>query len=319
LSIKAKGVGKMNAASRFQSEESSLREQVTVRMVYVDITGDLISGILLSQIVYWHIPSRETGKPKLKVFKEGHLWLAKERSDWWTEIRITDRQYDRAIKILIEKELVEVKKFKFNGMPMIHIRLLYDNLESLINQENRKLAEKFEENNSRVTQSVIPELTKGESRNNTLCNTGVAESVTLLTEITNRDYNIDYLQNDDDDEENRFEVDIIGFGTVVQTFNQSFPNLFSHDLWNRIYKIMVKQRIPFITLLEAIEQAQYMQLRKEQGEIIGDYAAYFVGGIIKKRKSEASALNQQNIAKATKKRIEEQPEPTVPFYDWLTE
>ena len=101
----------MNSAKfRFQSEESSLREQVMVRMVYVDITGDLISGILLSQIVYWHVPSRETGKPKLKIFKEGHLWLAKERSDWWAEIRITDRQYDRAIKILIEKKISRSQK-----------------------------------------------------------------------------------------------------------------------------------------------------------------------------------------------------------------
>jgi hypothetical protein len=308
----------MEAQYRFQAVESNLRKQVKVRMVYVDITGDLISGILLSQIVYWHLPNKESGKPKLKIFKEGHLWLAKERSDWWNECRITPKQYDRAIKILIEKGIVEVKKFKFDGIPTIHLRLLYETLENLLNQENIRTAEFFKEGQTGIDQRGIPELTKGESRTSPKVNTGIDLSGILLTDITNIHYNKQYLQNDDD-EQAPFEIDISAFRKLREEINENCPNQFDDALYDRIYRSMIRERISFITYEEAIEQARYMDKRKDKGEIIGDYAAYFVGGVIKKRKSEASALNQRNIAKAKQNKKEPEQEPPVPFYNWLVE
>ncbi|MCQ6303681.1 conserved phage C-terminal domain-containing protein [Bacillus cereus] len=102
--------------------EAFARNGFTVRHAYVDLTGDLIAGILLGQIVYWYLPN-EQGKSKLKVKKNGAFWLAKSREDWGSEIRITPKQYDRAIKILIEKRFVNVQTFKFNGAPTHHIQL----------------------------------------------------------------------------------------------------------------------------------------------------------------------------------------------------
>lgn len=148
------------SSSIFQLETFA-RSGYMVRLAYVDITEDLIAGILLGQIVYWYMPN-EQGKSKLRVKKNGEFWLAKSREDWKDEIRITPKQYDRAIKILISKGLVEVQKFKFNGAPTNHIKL----------------------NISEVTQRVKSILTFGENPNPPLGEMELTERVNSLTEIT---------------------------------------------------------------------------------------------------------------------------------------
>lgn len=141
--------------------ETFARSGYMVRLAYVDIAEDLIAGILLGQIVYWYMPN-EQGKSKLRVKKNGEFWLAKSREDWKDEIRITPKQYDRAIKILINKGFVEVQKFKFNGAPTNHIKL----------------------NISEVTERVKWILTFGEVPNSPLGEMELTETVNSLTEIT---------------------------------------------------------------------------------------------------------------------------------------
>ncbi|MDZ4454615.1 replication protein [Bacillus cereus] len=141
--------------------ETFARSGFRVRLSYVDIAEDLIAGILLGQIVYWYMPN-EQGKSKLRVKKNGEFWLAKGREDWKNEIRITPKQYDRAIKILIDKGLVEVQKFKFNGAPTNHIKL----------------------NISEVTEKVKSILTFGENPNSPLGEMELTETVNSLTKIT---------------------------------------------------------------------------------------------------------------------------------------
>lgn len=143
--------------------ESFARKGYMVRLAYVDITEDLVSGILLGQIVYWFMPD-DQGKSKLRISKHGEMWLAKGREDWYEEIRITPKQYDRAIKILVDKEFVEVQRFKFNGAPTIHIKL---NIE-------------------KVNQRVKSILTFGENGNSPLGKMEFDQTVTSLTEITSK-------------------------------------------------------------------------------------------------------------------------------------
>jgi hypothetical protein len=100
--------------------------------VYVDITGDLIAGTLLSQILYWFSPTSD-GKEKVRVMKENCMWIAKRREDWWNEIRITPKQYDRAIKILQDKGFVESKLFRFKGHATTHIRPIPEKINQTIN------------------------------------------------------------------------------------------------------------------------------------------------------------------------------------------
>ena len=67
--------------------------------------------------------AKRKGRKQAKSKKNGQYWLAKGREDWYEEICITAKQYDRAIKILIDKGFVEVNRFKFDGAPTIHIKL----------------------------------------------------------------------------------------------------------------------------------------------------------------------------------------------------
>jgi len=111
--------------SDFLVWEMTSRDTIDFKKIYVDLVGDLIAGLLLSQIVYWHLPNSQ-GESKLRVEKDGLFWLVKSREDWWKETRITTRQYDRAIKILDNLGIVTTKLYKFNGVPTIHLHLNWD-------------------------------------------------------------------------------------------------------------------------------------------------------------------------------------------------
>lgn len=112
----------MNKFSEFLAWETTSRDTIDFKRAYVDITGDLVAGLMLSQIIYWHLPDKN-GESKLRVKKDDRSWLAKKRADWWEECRISARQADRALKILEEKEFVTVKVYKFDGTPTTHISL----------------------------------------------------------------------------------------------------------------------------------------------------------------------------------------------------
>jgi hypothetical protein len=113
----------MTSFEQFLLWERSSRDSLEVKRIYIDMAGDLVAGIVLSQIVYWHLPSRE-GKRRLQVEKEGQLWLAKSRSEWWQECRISPKQADRALAVLEARGLVQVKLFKFASAPTKHVRIV---------------------------------------------------------------------------------------------------------------------------------------------------------------------------------------------------
>ncbi|WP_257153990.1 conserved phage C-terminal domain-containing protein [Bacillus toyonensis] len=177
-----------------------------VRLAYVDITEDLIAGILLGQIVYWYMPN-EQGKSKLRVKKNGEFWLAKSREDWKDEIRITPKQYDRAIKILIEKGFVEVKKFKFNGAPTNHIKLII----------------------SEVTERVKWILTFGEIPNSPLGEMELTETVNSLTEITTKTTTkITTLKDNMPSDQKERSKDCIPYENIVSYLNEKVGKSFKH-------------------------------------------------------------------------------------------
>ena len=57
--------------------ERASRDTLEVKRLYIDMASDLVAGVVLSQIVYWHLPSRD-GQARLQVEREGKLWLALE-------------------------------------------------------------------------------------------------------------------------------------------------------------------------------------------------------------------------------------------------
>lgn len=149
---------------------------------YIDIAEDLIAGTLLSQIMYWFSSDRN-GNSKVHIFKDGQYWLAKGREDWSNEIRISPKQYDNAIKKLKAKNLVETRLYKFNGVPMIHIRPVYKSINKAIELWKSEVADSIR--NSDVD-SNLPKGQDGFYPNGKM---EVDETVKSLTETTYRDYN----------------------------------------------------------------------------------------------------------------------------------
>lgn len=169
---------------------------------YVDITGDLIEGTLLSRILYWFAPDKNN-KSKVRIFKDGYFWIAKQRKDWWEEVRITKRQYDKAIGELNKKGFVELAKYKFNSMPTIHIRPNYENINKAVKEWEEELRKEIiEEYNDSVLHENENEInTKCNSlRNDGKCKTGITKDGSLLTGNTNSDYISDNTSINDNTE-----------------------------------------------------------------------------------------------------------------------
>lgn len=121
----------METFKKFIIWELATRDSIDVKRIYIDIAGDLVTGVLLSQIIFWFLPNR-ANKLKLRVLKQGRYWLCKERKDWWGECRITEHQFDRSIKILCKKGITLKKTFKFGGTPKIHISVDFDRLNEFL-------------------------------------------------------------------------------------------------------------------------------------------------------------------------------------------
>ncbi|MDD5489308.1 MAG: hypothetical protein PHP25_01320 [Candidatus Moranbacteria bacterium] len=123
---------------KFVRWEAASRDIIDFKCIYVDVAGDLVSGLLLSQIVFWHLPDRY-GKTKLRAKnRKKELCLAKNRSDWLEECRIKCRPYDLAIKKLEKKGIVSVTNSLFRNKRTPFIKLNYDVLLDLIDKADRE-------------------------------------------------------------------------------------------------------------------------------------------------------------------------------------
>lgn len=117
---------------------------VAFRIIHVDIAGgDVISGLLLSQIRYWFTPDRN-GKTKLRVHKDGKLWLAKSDKDWYEECRITEKQARRARGILEDLGLITTRVYRFNNVPTTHILLNTEQYWISVGRQYKKLLKEKE-------------------------------------------------------------------------------------------------------------------------------------------------------------------------------
>ncbi|YAF99007.1 MAG: hypothetical protein AB3A66_28845 (plasmid) [Nodularia sp. CChRGM 3473] len=110
----------------FLAWEARSRDTIEVKRCYIDVAGgDWIAGILLSQLIYWHLPD-DQGQSRLKIERDGYRWLAKKRDDWWKECRITPKQFDTATKLLEAKNLIKTAIYKFGNSPTKHLRINWE-------------------------------------------------------------------------------------------------------------------------------------------------------------------------------------------------
>lgn len=115
-----------NEWTEFLLWEAASRDTIDFKKIYVDMAGDLVAGLMLSQIVYWYLPSSKDGRSKLRVCKDSYYWIAKARADWWDEIRISVSQADRALTILEDRGIIVTHIYKFSGAPTKHVRVNKD-------------------------------------------------------------------------------------------------------------------------------------------------------------------------------------------------
>ena len=109
----------------FIAWEATTRDTLDVKKIYIDMADDLLAGIALSEIVFWHLPDKH-GRSKMRVNRDGHEWIAAPRWEWWERARITPRQSDRAVKVLRDKELIVTERWKWRNTPTVHIRINKD-------------------------------------------------------------------------------------------------------------------------------------------------------------------------------------------------
>lgn len=104
------------------SLESGLRRCVLVKPEFVAVAGDLASGTMLSQIIYWCRPDK-TGASKLRVRRDGRAWIAKTCEEWCAECSITEKQFRRVVRQLQALGFIERQIKRFHGGTMTHISL----------------------------------------------------------------------------------------------------------------------------------------------------------------------------------------------------
>jgi hypothetical protein len=113
------------------------KDEVSIPKIYIDMTGDIEAAAVLDELLFWTLPKRG-GKTSLRVFRNGSLWLAVRRSDWWDRKRLTARQSDTAIEKLIKLDLVEKDVFLFDGKPTVHLRM---KMEQFVKMYGEKIVE----------------------------------------------------------------------------------------------------------------------------------------------------------------------------------
>ncbi len=105
--------------------ERASRDTIDVKVCYLDLAGDVVAGLFLSQLVYWYLPNSK-GQSKLRIYKDKEYWIAKTHNEWYEEIRLTQKQVRRSLEVLKSKGIVETRIYKYNGTPTTHIRIIKD-------------------------------------------------------------------------------------------------------------------------------------------------------------------------------------------------
>ena len=107
----------------FMASQTRMSRVVAYDPIYTDMAGDVLAGLVLSQICFWHRANTETGKTKLRVAKDGRLWAAISVKEMQGYTHMTPSQITRCYNLLAKKNLILKKVWRFAGTPTTHISL----------------------------------------------------------------------------------------------------------------------------------------------------------------------------------------------------
>lgn len=103
--------------------QKASEDTIGCQKIYVDISGGIEEAFILDELIFFTLPKNESGRSSLRIWKNGVLWMAVRRTEWWDRKRLTARQSDSAIQNLLDLKLIYKEVFKFNSQPTVHIRL----------------------------------------------------------------------------------------------------------------------------------------------------------------------------------------------------
>ena len=109
------------------------------RAYIVACDGDHVAAIIFSQLLYWHLPAKKGGKARLRVKKNGHLWVAKQQDEWWGECRVKKGTAKTKIAKLEELGLIYVDYRMFRARRTTHVRINFDGLRARVKPEDLPL------------------------------------------------------------------------------------------------------------------------------------------------------------------------------------
>jgi hypothetical protein len=172
--------------AEFLTWEKTTRDTVDFKRIYVDMAGDLVAGLMLSQLVYWCLLPNERGESKLRVYRDGRHWVAKNRNNWRDEIRITPKQADRAIRVLVDAGLVVKKNSLFDGKRTTHLRIDWDTFHDAWRNNLPEIRPdaQLSEDNIGAGQRGASVLTKEPHRHSPNGNIGIDQRATPITKTT---------------------------------------------------------------------------------------------------------------------------------------
>ena len=99
---------------------------LTVPREFINYTGDIVSALLLNQLLYW-TPKTSDG------------WIYKTYQDWEDEISFSKYKVNKAAKILKELDIIETIVKKAENSPTVHYRLNTEKfIESFLNFLNER-------------------------------------------------------------------------------------------------------------------------------------------------------------------------------------
>lgn len=117
------------------------RDSIDLKRVYIDMCGgNFYDAVMFSQIMFWHEP-KKNGETKLKIYRDGHYWLAKRLEDWYEECRINANTARGCIDRLTALGLVIKQTFHFEGRPVMHLRVDPERFEALVNAAQNGILE----------------------------------------------------------------------------------------------------------------------------------------------------------------------------------
>jgi len=136
-------------------EISGQQSMLVLPRLLIDITLDIKSALLLSQLIYWS--DRTT---------DGNGWIYKSHKDWQTELGLNRYFLDKARDRLIQLGLIEVKIKKANGSPTMHFRVKADALGKTLNsllratEPDKTKCRNLANGNDRVWQNKMSKFSK---------------------------------------------------------------------------------------------------------------------------------------------------------------